>query len=247
MRGILVRVGIDQSFGGWNAPADPETRRFAYVPIPEKTGTQFHPDCARLYSETLPAIESFRQRNGSHRSGLAAPDELFSKHMHLDPDFETLTYGDVGDRRGSEIRNLHEGDLLVFYAGLRDIQSRKKKLIYAIIGLFVVHEIVDVEVVAHDRWHENAHTRKIKRGTSDIVVRAKPGESGRLRQFIPIGDYRSGAYRVWDHLQDAWGGLSVKDGYIQRSVRPPRLLDARRFYAWFRDQNPELVQDNFSP
>jgi hypothetical protein len=35
-RGILVRVGIDQAFGGWNAPVDPVTHEFVYVPIPDR-------------------------------------------------------------------------------------------------------------------------------------------------------------------------------------------------------------------
>jgi hypothetical protein len=35
MKGVLVRIGIDSTCGGWNAPLDPRTGRFAYVPIPE--------------------------------------------------------------------------------------------------------------------------------------------------------------------------------------------------------------------
>jgi hypothetical protein len=39
MRAYLVRIGVDQAFGGWNAPMNPETREFVYVPIPsEKVG-----------------------------------------------------------------------------------------------------------------------------------------------------------------------------------------------------------------
>jgi hypothetical protein len=39
MRGILVRVGIDQTpeYGGWNAPVNTETRRFIFVPIRDST------------------------------------------------------------------------------------------------------------------------------------------------------------------------------------------------------------------
>jgi hypothetical protein len=33
MRAYLVRIGVDQAFGGWNAPMNPETREFVYVPI----------------------------------------------------------------------------------------------------------------------------------------------------------------------------------------------------------------------
>jgi hypothetical protein len=31
-----VRVRIDQAFGGWNAPVDPDTHEFVYVPIPDR-------------------------------------------------------------------------------------------------------------------------------------------------------------------------------------------------------------------
>lgn len=41
MKALLVRIGVDQSYGGWNAPVDAEGN-FVYVPIPEKLGTRFH-------------------------------------------------------------------------------------------------------------------------------------------------------------------------------------------------------------
>jgi hypothetical protein len=47
--------------------------------------------------------------------------------MHLDPDFQNLTYGDRGDRRGKEISQLKEGDFLAFYAGLRPIKKCEHK------------------------------------------------------------------------------------------------------------------------
>ena len=31
-----MRVGVDQAFGEWNGPVDPETNEFVYVPIPDK-------------------------------------------------------------------------------------------------------------------------------------------------------------------------------------------------------------------
>lgn len=49
MQAILIRIGVDHSYGGWNAPADPETGQFVYVPIPEKAGTAFHLGCGRPY------------------------------------------------------------------------------------------------------------------------------------------------------------------------------------------------------
>jgi hypothetical protein len=36
----------------------------------------------------------------------------------------------------------------------------------------------------------------------------------------------------------------VKDGYVQRSARPPRFTDSARFYEWWLQQKVPLVQEN---
>jgi hypothetical protein len=135
--------------------------------------------------------------------------------------------------------------MLVFYAGLRPCRPCADKLVYAIIGLYVVDEVVRVAEVPPERWHENAHTRRTPHKPDDIVVRARAGQSGRLRKCIPIGEYRERAYRVREDLLREWGGLSVKNGYIQRSAVPPRFLDPERFDAWLKKQAVGLVESNF--
>lgn len=245
MKGILVRTGVDHSYGQWNAPVDTLSGRFVYVPIPEGDHVEFHPGCERRYAEIETALYSLAESVSQDLFGdLGCPMTLLQRSMHLDPDYEHLTYGDVGDRRGSEIKSLGKDDILVFYAGLRPCAPAEDRLVYAIVGLFVVEEVVDAAAVPRHRFHENAHTRKLKRGASDIVVRAKPMVSGRLRHCIPIGEYRNRAYRVRRDLLKAWGGLSVNDGYIQRSARPPRFLDPVRFMTWFERQNGDLIRAN---
>jgi hypothetical protein len=165
--------------------------------------------------------------------------------MHLDPDFSYLTYGDQGERAKQIQSKLGEGDLLVFYAGLSDINPAPR-LLYAIIGLYVVDTITAAALISQSHWDENAHTRRtlIPKAT-DIVIRAQPKVSGRLQRCMPIGDFRSGAYRVTRPLLARWGGLSVKDGYLQRSARLPEICNARAFYKWFVDQEiPLLAQNN---
>jgi hypothetical protein len=49
---------------------------------------------------------------------------------------------------------------------------------------------------------------------------------------------------VRNDILDAWGGLDVNDGYIQRSARLPEFKNAAKFYRWFLAQNPELVARN---
>ena len=67
-------------------------------------------------------------------------------------------------------------------------------------------------------------------------MRGRVGSSGRLQRCLPIGEYRDRAYRVRRDLLEEWGGLSVKDGYLQRSARLPRFLDAPRFMDWLESQ-----------
>jgi hypothetical protein len=245
MNGLLVRIGVDHSYGKWNAPVDPVSGRFIYLPIPENAGTGFHPDLERRYEEFVPSLKSFctDHRRCLHND-LRFPAQLLDCSVHLDPDFRHLTYGDDGARRGTAMKDMAHGDFLAFYAGLRPISPCEHKLVYALIGLYLVDTVIPVASVPQDRWHQNAHTRKSKRGATDIVVTAQRGRSGRLEGCLPIGEWRNGAYRVTQEMLDAWGGLSVKDGYIQRSIVPPRFTDPARFLAWFEHQRGVLVERN---
>jgi len=244
MKALLVRVGVDQAYGGWNAPVDAEGR-FVYVPIPEKLGTPFHPGLQRGYGEVAPVLERFCSEHEVDLCGdLRFPSDLLRHPMHLDPDFDHLTYGDEGSRRGAGMVGMEGGDLIAFFAGFRPVHRCEHRLVYALLGLYVVEEVVRASVVPQPQWGENAHTRKMKRGDSDIVVRARPGTSGRLERCIPIGEWRDGAYRVCRHVLDAWGGLSVRDGFIQRSAVPPAFRDSERFYRWFVGQGVGLVRRN---
>jgi hypothetical protein len=171
------------------------------------------------------------------------PALLLGQPTHLDPDFNQLTYGDQGQRGKRIATLLISGDSLAFFAALRPVDGPARPLIYALIGLYVVEEIVPAISVPKARWSENAHTRRVP-GDGDIVVRAKPGVSGRLQHCLPIGELRGGVYRVRNDLLETWGGLDIKDGYIQRSARLPAFLNAEKFYGWFLAQKPKLVAEN---
>lgn len=164
--------------------------------------------------------------------------------MHLDPDFGHLTYGDKGERAKQIRAGLGRDDMILFYAGLADVRGASR-LVYALVGLLVVEEIVAAVDVPREQWDCNAHCRRVLApGAPDIVVRGRAGSSGRLQRCLPIGEYRDRAYRVRRDLLGEWGGLSVKDGYLQRSARLPRFLDPPRFTAWLESQAPVLMQAN---
>jgi hypothetical protein len=243
LRAYLIRIGIDQAFGRWNAPMNPETNQFVYVPIPESR--PMRPDLATPYARVHGALATFGSRHaGAPLKRLRLPPELMTANMHLDPDFDCLTYGDSGTRRGKGLTDLGRGDVVVFYSGLTPVAPSAHSLVYALVGLYHVAESLRVESVPASRWSENAHTRCVSREGRDVVVRAVPGVSGRLRTCIPIGEFRDRAYRVSGGLLAEWGGLSCRDGYLQRSAVLPTLLDPSRFMRWFDAQSPELVSSN---
>jgi hypothetical protein len=167
--------------------------------------------------------------------------------MHLDPDFVYLTYGDQGERAKQIRQHLHEskGDLIVFYAALRDVHAESTGLVYAIIGVLVVERLVRAAEVAEQERDHNAHSRRVlDPSASDVIVLGRSDASGRLRRGLPIGEYRDRAYRVRTELLASWGELSVRNGYLQRSARLPRFLNPPSFIRWFEAQDVELQQAN---
>jgi len=241
MKAILVRIGVDHAYGAWNAPVEPRTGQFVFVPIPDGVNKEYTPGQARRYDEVSAPLAEFAEKFNVR--GLRCPERLQQRNMHLDPDFDHLTYGDNGMRRGARIAALGPNDLLVFYAGLRSIID-PHALVYALVGLFVVREVVRALDVSVEQRCENAHTRWTTISEDDVVVRGKSRVSGRFDRCVVIGEWRDRAYRVCHHIEDAWGGLTVKNGYIQRSVVPPVFRNADRFYDWFQRQGVTLRERN---
>ena len=131
----------------------------------------FARDLLRQYREVLPSLNRFCKDHNCNLTGdLQFPEQLLHYSMHLDPDFEYLTYGDVGARRGARMVDMVKDDLLVFYGGFAPIHPCEHKLIYALVGIFVVRKVLAVSRVPVAKWRENAHVRKKTRGPTDIVV-----------------------------------------------------------------------------
>lgn len=234
MKGLLVRVGIDSTAasGSWHGPVRASTGEFVYVPILE--GKETHAELKRTFDEFSAHLQTF---------DLELPPRLCGRICHLDPDFETLTFGDQG-QRGSRIAQLVDGDIIAFFAALKPTDVSLHRLLYAIIGLFVVDAAaVLARDVPRSNWALNAHTRRVDRA-EDIIIRGKAAVSGRLRHCIPIGEFRRRAYRVMPSLLEEWGGVDIKDGYLQRSAHLPSFKEPGRFYTWFLARLPVLVAAN---
>lgn len=234
MKVLLVRVGADQSEGGgkWNGPVDHETRKFVYVPIPES-------------KHVLPGLEkpyaSQQLQADLKRFGVMLPEHLRNRHMHLDPDFERCTYGDQG-HRAKQLEKLNRGDMILFYAGLR--AHDQAELVYALIGQVVVEQLVHAANIK-DR-DLNAHTRRDPIQLDDLVVVGNDAGSGRFARCIPIGEKRNKQYYVKSGLLEAWGGLTVKNGWLQRGGNPPTFENPDRFLKWLANQRPILLKQNSS-
>lgn len=245
MKGALVRVGIDQAYGKWNAPVNSKTNDYIYVPIPENEKTEFKEGLETQYKQIITNLLSFCLK---HQVDLYT-DLKFplnsNEKTHLDPDFDFLTYGDNGIRRGSRIAKMEKGDFIVFYGSFQSINKFQNRLIYALMGIFYIEEIIWTKNTSEKSFKENAHTRKKEISHNDIVVRAIPGVSGRFEKIIPIGEWRDNAYRVTRNLLDEWGGLTVKNGFIQRSAVPPLFVNPNRFLSWLFDQEITTIRSNF--
>jgi len=244
-RGYLIRIGIDSKYGKWNAPMDPVTNEFVYVPIPENEKFSIRKGMRIEFNTFSKDLNRFRRKlkDVSHLY-FELPEELKNKHAHLDPDFRYLTYGDNGRRRGAGVSTLEKGDFVVFYSALKPVKQCGHKLVYALIGILVIENIVKAVEYAEENYNKNAHTRKEEIGEADIIVTGQKNVSGRFEKCIPIGEWRDGAYRVRKDLLDEWGGLSVKDGYIQRSAVPPEFCSAEEFSKWFNKKKLRLHYEN---
>ena len=238
MKGVLVRVGIDTTSdsGHWNAPYDPQTKRFVYVPICEGDEDNLHPRLIRRYGEVEPALTDMN---------VALPQHLDGRPMHLDPDFKMLTYGDVPPR-SKPLLDLKSGDFIVFYASLQPVGTGRQGFVYALIGFYAVKEVVNADDIPRERWLENAHTRRRQHGRHDVIVRGKKGVSGLFDRAIPIGEYRDRSYRVRKSILKEWGDLTVKNGYIQRSGRLPEFKKPEQFLKWFEKQGAGMRAANWA-
>jgi len=238
LKAILIRVGIDRTDGQWNAPYNPVTNDFVYVPIPQMkkpnaVGLEKH------YKDLIvPDLARFSVEN---KVTIALPDHLLDKRMHLDPDFNHLSYGDTKNR-GRKLLSFKEDDILIFYSSYKSIYE-SKQLIYALMGMLVVKTVERVGEIT-GTFDENAHTRNLVRIDTDIVVKGKPNVSGRFDKCIPICEFRNNAYRVKTNILQEWGDLEVNDGWIQRSANPPMFKQPEKFLSWLENKKPKVIAVN---
>ena len=152
--------------------------------------------------------------------------------MHVDPEFDTWTYG-TPTRMQHGLTRLERGDMLAFYAGLRPVGDNGSPLpggrhsLY-LVGYFEVECGVRAREHARDQllstFGENFHVRHediFERDHANIVlVKGGPG-SRRLTRAAKISDQRPNrmgrpTFVLSDTMRDIFGALTG-GGFIERS------------------------------
>ena len=234
MNVVLLRVGIDTGAGGIHSPLFPDGT-FEFVPIPDgqRLDERTYGDARGRHGR--PLVEYFPP---ARRAAMA-------RHpMHVDPEWETYTYGDP-TRLKSGLRRLGPGDLLVFYAGLQGWGFVCAPALY-VVGSFEVEAagratgFPDAEL--RDRFVRNFHVRHhavfAEQRERLVLVGGGPGshllerarrisEAGRTLTGKPLHVLSAEAREVFGDFE---GRVS-----IQRS--PPRWVapeHAERAATWVR-------------
>jgi hypothetical protein len=180
---VLLRVGIDTGCGGIHGPLFRDGT-FEFIPIPEK----YKEGEDRTYGNTQgrqgrKLIEYFPERH---------KDTMRSRPIHADPEFDTFTYGDPTSLK-ARLRDLKNGDILAFYAGLKGFGFESEDALY-LIGYFVVQEAGKANqfssVELRTLFGRNAHVRNRKRFGVDkddlVLVKGDNKASCFLKKAVKI-------------------------------------------------------------
>jgi hypothetical protein len=221
MKIALLRVGIDLGCGNLLGPVF-EDGTFEFICIP---GDPAHDE--RTYGNTT----------GRHGRRLVdyfpagRRGQVSSQAMHVDPEFETFTYGDPTSPKAG-LRNLLPGDVLAFYAGLQPFERSPDPAMY-LVGYFFVERAGRATAFSDHETHglfgANAHVRSpaLYAEQRDRLVLVKGGARSRLFDTaVRISERRPNRVGRLTHiLSEEMVGVFGKFGgmgSIERS--PPRWV-----------------------
>ena len=177
MKVAMLRVGIDSGSGGLQGPLFKDGS-FEFIPIPdkfEKLGVNEQTYGNTTGRKNRKLIEYFPQ---------ARRDAMASQPIHLDPEFESFTYGDPTPPKAG-LRHLEKGDMLIFYCGLEGWDQRSAPALY-LIGYFEVlaagradsFDEEQVQTLFAKNFHVR-HRRVFEKQRNELVL-VKGSEQSRL-------------------------------------------------------------------
>ncbi len=110
----LLRVGIDAGCGGMQGPLF-QDGTFEFMCIPDRKRVSIHTYGNMVGRNGEPVVKYFSE---ARRKLMAV------QTVHVDPEWDTLTYGDPTPPKRS-LRHLRPGDFLVFYCGLQEWDAER--------------------------------------------------------------------------------------------------------------------------
>ena len=229
---VLLRVGIDSGSGGIQGPLFSDGS-FELVPIPDSSGVGLH-----TYGHTMGTKGRYLSEYfpGSARARAQA------QSMHVDPEFDTFTYGDPTLPKAG-LKNLKPQDMLVFYAGLKGWEHARPPALY-IVGYFIVkwaglareHPDELVREKCGANFHVRYDSLYQKQRDRLVLVKGDPGSRLLSRAHCISAEGRNRAGQplkvLFPEAQVIFGDF---DGRISIQRSPPRWVapshedKARRF------------------
>lgn len=196
---------------------------FEFVCIPDKGKVSVHKYGTYLGRRGIPHSEYFPE---SRR------EKMSETHIHLDPEFETLTYGDPTPPKAS-LRKLDEGDYLIFYCGLRKRWQKESSPGLYLVAYFEV-EMAGLATAFSkktlmEEFGNNFHVRypSVLKKQLDRLVLVKGGPGSRLlrraKKISVLGKDKAGKpLKVLSpEMQSVFGDFG---GHISIQRSPPRWI-----------------------
>jgi hypothetical protein len=233
MKMVMIRVGIDSGCGGIQGPLF-QDGTFEYIPIPDNDGVD-----NRTYGNP-PGIHG-RPQIGCHSDNCgpligyfprSRHQKMMNQSIHFDPEFETYTYGEPTGPKSS-LKNLEEGDMLIFFCGLEGWGFKCEPAIY-LMGYFEVLKAgiatnFEPDVIG-SLFIKNFHVmhRDLFNEQKDCLVLVKgSNESRLLKKAVLISTMgRDKAGRplkvLSPKMRKRFGDF---DGHLAIQRSPPRWLD----------------------
>jgi hypothetical protein len=225
---VLLRVGIDAGCGGIQGPLF-EDGTFEFICIPDNKRVSIHTYGNMVGRSGKPMVGFFPE---SRRKLMAV------QTVHVDPDWETCTYGDPTLPKRS-LRHLQPGDFLVFYCGLQEWDAERgwngdRRPALYLAGYFEVAlagmaRDFDKKVV-RETFGQNFHVRypAVFKRQQDALVLVKGGPGSRLlhkaHRISAEGRDRAGQpLKVLSpKMQTVFGAFG---GHVSIQRSPPRWVE----------------------
>jgi hypothetical protein len=226
---VLLRVGIDAGCGGIQGPLFKDGS-FDFVCIPDNKRVSIHTYGNMIGRDGKPLVGYFAE---------ARRKIMADQHVHVDPEWETFTYGDPTPPKRS-LRNLKPGDFLVFYCGLQEWDAERgwngdRRPALYLAGYFEVElagmaKDFDTKVL-RDTLGQNFHVRypAVFQRQKDALVLVKGGPGSRLlrkaHRISAEGQDRAGKPLkiLSPEMQRVFGSFG---GHVSIQRSPPRWVES---------------------